>query len=46
MRKIKMMFRDTTSNGKKDKDGNFCDILELNVKTNMLSSHRKGKDMV
>lgn len=45
MRKIKMLFLDTTSNGKKDKEGRFCDVLELNVKTNMMSNHRKGRNM-
>lgn len=44
MRKIRMRFLDTTTNGKKDKEGRFCDVLELNVKTNMLSNHRAARN--
>jgi len=46
MRQIRMKFLDCTSNGKKNKDGEFCEVITLNVKTNMMSNHRAARSVV
>lgn len=44
-RQIKMRFLDCTSNGKQDKNGNFIDEIECNVRVEMLPGHRKARGM-
>lgn len=46
MRQIRMKFLDCTSNGKKNKEGEFCEVVTLNVRTNMMRNHRVAKNVV